>query len=125
MSTKNQALPTSWEEFCKQTGRDPLALPDTSVYEEANKAQAIANFKLNLLIPHCNKKQITATERHYEIWWEKVEDVSRPSGLGLRYDDCDDWRTGTNCGPRFAYVSPDVAKHMGKYFLDLLQDMFS
>jgi len=118
-------LPKSWEEFCEQTGRDPLLLPDTSVYEESNKAQAIANFKLNLLIPYCNKKPIPANDTHYEIWWDKVKDTSRPSGVGLRYYVFDHWATTTNGGPRFAYVSPEVGKHMVKYFLELLQDMFS
>jgi hypothetical protein len=93
-------LPTSWEEFCEQTGRNPLLLPDTSVYEENKKAQAIANFKLNLLIPYCNKKQLTVGDRHYEIWWDMEQDATRPSGVGLRYHGYDLWYTITYCGPR-------------------------
>ena len=124
MATTKNKLPETWEEFCEQTGRDPLLLPDTSVYEENNKAQAIANFKLNLLIPYCNGKAIDPDE-HYEIWWDLEEDKTRPSGLGLRSHGYDCWDASTNCGPRFAYVSPVIVKHMVKFFLGLLQDMFS
>lgn len=29
---------TSWEDICKILGRDPNLLPDTSAYDEADKA---------------------------------------------------------------------------------------
>jgi len=125
MATKKNKLPETWEEYCEQTGRDPLLLPDVSVYEEEDKEQAIANFKLNLLIPYCNGKKLSINEPHYEIWWDLVEDDTRPTGLGLRCNYFDYWLTGTFCGPRFAYVSPIVGKHMVKYFMDLLLAMFS
>lgn len=122
--------PETWEEFCQQTGRDPLALPDTSMYEDKDKAQAIANFKLNLLLPYCCKERPDYTDRSktkYEIWWEVIKDESRPSGLGLRYDGygCDYWATDTNVGPRFGFANLKDLKHMATHFIELYIDLLT
>jgi len=128
MATAKIKLPETWEEFCEATGRDPLRLPDTSVYEEKDKRQAISNFKMNLVIPYCNGKKLNYADRNeikYEIWWDVVVDESQPSGLGLRYYYYGFWGTFTFCGPRFAFVSIAVAKHIAKYFLQDMIDLLT
>lgn len=127
MAIKKTKLPETWEEFCKQTGRDPKILPDVSVYDDRDKKNAIANFKLPLIIRHCNGRQLNyndSDEIKYEIWWEVIADKDQPSGLGLSYHDCDGWYTLTTCGPRFAYASVEILKHMVKYFKELFEDLY-
>lgn len=124
--TSKQAFPKTWEEYCKQTGRDPKIIPDVSVYEDRDKKHAIADFKLTLMIRHINVDEVNykySGQTKREIWWDVVQDNSRPSGLGLSFYDCAYWHTTTYCGPRFAYLSVEAVEHAVKHWIDLLNDL--
>ena len=128
MATKTtpQPIPETWEQFCEQTGRDPLLLPDTSVYDEADKKNAIAAFKLRHMIRHVNGEEVDHTNSNqykYEIWWRIIKDKNRPSGLGLSFFDFVIWRTFTRCGPRFCFLDYDTMKEAAEKWIDLFCDM--
>jgi hypothetical protein len=129
MATKTtaQPFPETWEQFCEQTGRDPLLLPDTSVYDEKDQKHALADFKLTHMIRHVNGEEVDHTNRNqdkYEIWWKIIDDKSRPSGLGLSCNDCffDNWTTYTRCGPRLCFLDYNTMIKASKLWLDLFID---
>jgi len=126
-SITKQPLPETWEQFCEQTGRDPNALPDTYAYDEKYKLQALANFKLPLIIAHCNGAPIepgNSDQRKYEIWWEYIVNTNRPSGFGLSYGGCVIWFTLTDCGPAFSFLEIPVLRHVAHHFVELFNDLY-
>jgi len=120
-----QAFPDTWEDFCKQTGRDPNVLPDVSAYDDRDKKHVIAAFKLIPMIRHVNGEEVDHTnssQDKYEIWWRVVKDKSRPSGLGLSYRFYVFWTTSTICGPRFCFLDYDTMRKAADKWIDLFCD---
>lgn len=127
MATKKTALPETWEEFCQQTGRDPLVLPDTTVYDERDKKHAVADFKLMHMIRHVNGEEVDHTNSgqiKYEIWWQVIKKEVSPSGLGLSFFGYDGWGTGTLCGPRLCFLDVPTLKWAAKAWLSLFEDYY-
>lgn len=73
----------------------------------------IAVLNEGVKVDHSNSDQIKYEPRFYY-----------KTGCGLSYDDYDDWRTVTFCGPRLCYLSFDKMKHgikiLEKYYNDYL-----
>jgi len=118
-------LPESWEEFCQQTNRNPNALSDVSMYEEKHKRHAIADFKLTLVIEHCNGGPLDYKDgsTKYEPWFQIISDPAKPSGLGLRFNGYDGWNANTICGPRFAFKTIKILLHVVKFFIEEYCDL--
>lgn len=128
MATKKRTLPKTWAEYCKLTGRNPKAFPDTSMYEtEKDKRNAIANFILPLVIKYCNgdtpPNYHESDEYKYEPRWRVKADKKRPSGFGLSYCDYDFWTSNSYCGPRFAFIRLADLIHVTKYFVKYYEDL--
>jgi hypothetical protein len=122
---KELVFPKTWEDFCKQTGRDPVKLPDVSAYDERDKKHAVADFKLTHMIRYVNADKVDHTnssQTKYEIWWWITKDSSG-SGLGLSYSRYANWDTITGCGPRFCFLNYDHMKQAAEDWIDLFKDL--
>lgn len=120
MATKQTALPKTWEAFCKQTGRDPKALPNTKGLDEKTKNRVLAVFILPLVIKHVNgdtqPDYTNSGQTKYEPLWVVNANKKNPSGVGLSYDGYGSWHTRTNVGPAFVFTSMPGLQHVTKYF---------
>ena len=120
MATKQAALPKTWEAFCKQTGRDPKALPNTKGLDEKTKNRVLAVFILPLVIKHVNgdnQPDYTNSDQwKYEPRWVVNANKKNPSGVDLSYFDYDYWLAITFVGPAFVFTSVPGLQHVTKYF---------
>lgn len=128
MATKQTALPKTWEAFCKQTGRDPKALPNTKGLDEKTKNRIVAAFVLPLVINHVNgdnQPDYTNTDQwKYEPRWVVKANKKNPSGVGLSYYDCVFWNSYSLVSPAFVFTSVSGLQHVTKYFIKYYEALY-
>lgn len=128
MATKTAILPKTWEAFCKQTGRDPKALPNTKGLDEKTKNRILAVFILPLVIKHVNgddQPDYTNTDQwKYEPRWVVKASKKNPSGVGLSYVGYDLWLADTDVGPAFVFTSIPGLQHVTKHFIKYYEALY-
>lgn len=118
----------SWEDICEYSCRDPLKLPNVSMYDERHKKHAIADFKLTIInevkrgdwIPNYDD----ANQKKWYPWFRKVSS-GRSSGFVYSGSRCEYGDTYARLGSRFAFPTKEKAESAGKDFLELYNDLIT
>lgn len=119
---------TSWEDICKILDRDPNLLPDTSAYDEEDKAAAIAEFKIWMICKAAWKAEGKVID--WGNWdqkkWQPWFDMNAGSGSGFSsgvyFYDYD----FSLVGSRRVFPSKEICKYLCEtVFIDLFKATFT
>lgn len=120
---------TTVEAAFNALGRDVNALPDFSMLPEKHQKPLLDHVKLVTVIEALNEEwkpdySKGNNQRKYEIWFDVIEDKSKPSGFGLSLRGVDHWCSHSTVGSRLCFVSIPVAEHAFKYFRELFESYY-
>lgn len=115
----------TFEDACKALNID-ATIPDFSASPAKHQKALAAHYRLVIIVEAVNEgwqpNWTDPNEYRYELWPDVEEDATKPSGVGLSYDDFDYWHTFTIVGSRLCFKSRDVAYHTFETFKDLYED---
>lgn len=116
---------TSWEDICKILDRDPNLLPDTSAYDEDDKAAAIAEFKIWMISKSAWKSEGKVID--WNDWdqekWQPWFDLS---GSGFSFGDYYYGIDYSVVGSRRVFPSREISKYLCEtVFIDLFKATFT
>jgi hypothetical protein len=110
----------SFEDACKKLNREPL-LPEVSMLPVPNQKAVIANYKLDVIQEAINKDWKADWTNWNQYKYYPWFDLSS-SGSGFSYHVCDCGYTTSDVGSRRVFPSSEIAKYVGKQFIDLYND---
>jgi hypothetical protein len=113
----------SFEDACKRTGDDPLALPDVSGIPEEFRKPIIAAYKLFIIYKAINNgwrpDWSDSNEWKYYPWYGVLS-----SGFGFSHSSYSYVHSSSSVGSRLCTDSSEKAVYIAEQFKDLYQDYF-
>ena len=116
------------EDCAIATGRDPKIQPIVDHLLEKDAKKAIADYWLPIVIEAINKSippdWSNSDETKYSIWFDVIEDKSKPSGFGLSCDGCVNASTDTAVVSRLTFRNTKGLKYAWKQFPELFEEVY-
>jgi len=115
----------SFKDACEILGLCEEKLPDVSMLPQEHQKSIIANYKLIIIISALNegwKPNWANTDQKKWYSWFEYNRGGCASGFGFSYTACDDWSTSATVGSRLCFKTEELAKYVGKQFLDIYND---
>lgn len=117
----------SFEQACEVLGYE-RTIPNFDQAPEKHRKALSAHYQLIIIAEAINDgwtpNWLDTDERKWELYPDIVKDDSKPSGLGLSYDDYVFWLSLTAVGSRLCFKSREAAKHCFDTFQNLWEDYF-